>query len=143
MASWYLICRDGREDSVLSNVALGLRLKEAGSDVAVLFTGEALKGVTGEVRAWPPLLKNRTAQVGIAREGKAMGWEVTADFDDRWVDTERFLKSAAAQGLSMLACPMWSKLLGVEDALPDYLQRVELDALLGDLRAAERVIGGF
>ena len=143
MASVYLVCRDARADSLIGNIALGLQLKEAGTDVAVVFTGESLKAFTGEILMWPPQLNNRPAQMEIAKGGTAMGLEITAEFDRRWIDTDRLIQQAVARGLPLIACPVWTQLLGLDAALPSYLGRVETQAFLADLQSARQVIGGY
>ena len=143
MASILFVCRDAREDSVLSNVVLALEMRKSGDDAAIVFTGESLRAIAGEARYWPPLLKARTTVVGLARAGKEMGYEMTAEFDARWIDSERLLRHAASQGLPLLACPIWSRLLGVEGNLPDYMTEIALDSYLDRIRDARQVIGGF
>lgn len=143
MAQVYLVCRDARADSLIGNITIGLQLKDQGTDVAVVFTGESLKAFAGEVFLWPPLLNNRPAQVEIARGGTAMGLEITAEFDKRWLDTDRLIKQAVAKGLPLIACPIWTKILGLEGALPSYLDRVEAQGFLSSLTSAQQVIGGF
>ena len=143
MAQVYLVCRDARADSLIGNISLGLEFKAQGTDVAVVFTGESLKAFAGEVFAWPPLLNNRPAQMDIARAGTAAGLDIAAKFDKRWIDTDRLIQQALDKGLPLIACPLWTGILGIEDALPSYLGRVALQAFLNDLKSAQQVIGGF
>ena len=144
MDSIYLVCRDAREDSLLGNIALGMEMKNAGEDVTVVFTAESLKALTGkEVRSWPPLLRNRLVQVAIAKAGTALGYDLTADFDKRWLETDKFIKSAVDNGLNMVACPIWTQLLGIGDELPEYLTRPDMAAYTKNLKEARQIIGGF
>lgn len=143
MASVLLVCRDARADSILGNLALGLQLKESGTDVAVVFTGESLLALTGQRMLWPPLLQSREAQMQISRAGSEMGFALSAEFDGRWLDTDRFLRQAAGEGLELIACPFWTRLLGVEDALPAFITRAEGHDYLRALQSAERVIGAY
>lgn len=143
MADVYLVCPDARADSLITNVALGLQLKAGGSDVAVLFTGESLCAFAGEAWHWPPHLAGRPAQVSIARGAADAGLDLNADFDRRWLDLEKLIQQALAAGVQLVACPLWTGLLGVGDALPSYLARPGMPQLLSDLRSAQQVIGGF
>lgn len=143
MAPLYLICRDARADSLITNLALALELKAGGSDVAVLFTGESLCAFTGEVWHWPPHLAGRPARVAIAGGATAAGLELNAAFDKRWLDLEKLIQQAADAGVRLVACPLWTGLLGLGDALPPFLARPAMAQLLDDLRSAHQVIGGF
>ena len=101
MADVYLVCRDARADTLITNVALGLQLKAGGSDVAVLFTGESLCAFAGEAWHWPPHLAGRPAQVSIARGAADAGLDLNADFDRRWLDLEKLIQQALALASSL------------------------------------------
>ncbi|MBE7519631.1 MAG: hypothetical protein HS107_10355 [Thermoflexaceae bacterium] len=143
MSSVYLICRDARADSLITNLALGLQLRAGGDDVAVLFTGESLCAFTGETWHWPRHLAGRPAQVAIAAGAPGAGLSLNAEFDRRWLDLEKLIQQATDAGIRLVACPLWTDLLGIGAALPACLARPDMEQLLGELRSARQVIGGF
>jgi peroxiredoxin family protein len=136
------VCRQAVEDSLLANIAAAMEAKEAGLDVGVLFTGEALWALAEESYRWSPLFQGRRIRSRISKNATGMGIEIGHPKDARWTDRDRLLESAAGKGVQLLACPVWASLLGIEEEIPDRLTRLDRDSLLQELRSA-KVIGGF
>jgi hypothetical protein len=138
-----LICRDATENSVIANVALALDARRRNEAAAILFTEEALAALAGESFGWSPLFRTRDARIRISRGATALGMPVAAERDDRWTDIGRLLASAQGAGVELLACPIWSRILGVDGGLPPSVRQLaDVDAL-AHLIESRRVIGGF
>ena len=80
------ICRDAQENSVIGNVGLAMEAQKAGSDVAVVFTGEALAALAARAFGWSPVFTGRAARTTISRNATAMGIPVAHSRDNRWTD---------------------------------------------------------
>ena len=138
-----LICRDALGNSVIANLALALDARRRGRRAAVLFTEEALAALAGESFGWSPLFRSRPARITISRGASAMGVPVAAERDDRWTDFPRLLAAAHEAGVELLACPIWSQILGLDDRLPVEVSVMESTEALERLMDERRVIGGF
>lgn len=138
-----LICRDALENSVIGNVAIAIEEKKAGHDVGILFTQEALAALAGESFNWSPLFKGRDARIKISLNASAMGLEVASVQDKRWTDLLRLLKAAKEAGISLLACPIWSQILGVDGQLPAEITAIDKATLLKELSESKTIIGGL
>jgi peroxiredoxin family protein len=136
------VCRQAVEDSLLANIAAAMEAKEAGLDVGVLFTGEALWALAEESYRWSPLFQGRRIRSRISKNATGMGIEIGHPKDARWTDRDRLLESAVDRGVRLLACPLWSSFLGIQDDIPDRLTLPGRDEWLEELQRA-KVIGGF
>ncbi len=139
----FLICRDALENAVIANVAVAMDVRRRGGAVAILFTEEALAALAGQSFGWSPLFRTREARIGISRGATRLGIPVAAERDDRWTDVGRMLDAARAAGVELLACPVWSDILGIRDALPDRLTPVANLATLERWMTGRQVIGAL
>ena len=137
------ICRDALEDSLLSTVAMATEARKTSADVGVLFTGEAVAALAGQSFDWSPLLRDWNTRVRVSRNATEIGYPLANTRDPRWTKPRQLLPAAREAGVRLLACPLWSKLLGVEDKLPEELERPDMAALIQELRQSDRVIGSF
>ena len=137
------ICRDALEDSLLTTVAMAMEARNATAEVGILFTGEAVAALTGQSFDWSPLLRDRDTRMLVSRTAAEMGYPLAKPGDSRWTKPLQLLPAAKEAGVRLLACPLWSKLLGVEERLPEELERPDMDALIQELRQSERIIGSF
>lgn len=137
------ICRDALEDSVIGNVGLAMEAQKAGSDVAVVFTGEALAALAGQALGWSPLFTDRKARITISRNAAAMGIPVAHARDNRWTDLSRLLDAAREAGVMLLACPLWSRVLALDGKLPPQVMEIDMAAWLRELGEAKTIIGGY
>ncbi len=138
-----LICRDALENAVIANVAVALDVRRRGGAAAILFTGEALAALAGQSFGWSPLFRSREARIAISRGATRLGVPIAAERDDRWTDLPRMLDAARRAGVELIACPIWSEILGVGDALPEGVTRVPDLAALEAIMDGRRVIGAF
>lgn len=138
-----LICRDALENAVIANVAVALDVRRRGGAAAILFTGEALAALAGQSFGWSPLFRSREARIAISRGATRLGVPIAAERDDRWTDLRRMLNAARRAGVELIACPIWSEILGVGDALPEGVTRVPDLAALEAVMDGRRVIGAF
>ena len=137
-----MICKEGTEDSVVGNVALAKACRAAGRDAAVLFTGEALAAISRGPFAWSRLFAGRDTRMAISKNAQAQGLPLGAERDSRWTDIRRFLRETAGDGVPLLACPIWSGLLGMEDA-PEGLRQISNEELVEALSSAGVVVGSY
>jgi peroxiredoxin family protein len=142
MEDLVLICRSATEDSLIGNVGLAMEARGAGRSVAVVFTEEALAALGGESFGWSPLLQNRDARMTISRNAKAAGLPVSSERDERWTDLPRLMSAAREAGVRLVACPIWTQLLGLDGRLPQLESMPKAD-YLAMLTEAGRVLGGF
>ncbi len=139
----FLICRDAFENAVIANVAVAMDVRRRGGAAAILFTEEALAALAGQSFGWSPLFRTREARIAIARGATRLGIPVAAERDDRWTDVGRMLDAARAAGVELLACPVWSAILGIRDALTDRLTPVADLATLERWMTGRQVIGAL
>ena len=137
------ICRDAREDALLGTVVMAMEAQEAGAEVGILFTGEAIAALSGRAFNWAPLLEDRDARIGISRAAKDMGYPLASSRDVRWTKPLQLLPAASEAGVRLLACPLWSKLLNAEEKLPEELEPLDMESLIRELRQTPKVIGSF
>ena len=137
------ICRDALEDSLLGTVAMAIEARKATAEVGVLFTGEAVAALAGQSFDWSPLLRDRDTRMLVSRKAAEMGYPLANPTDSRWTKPLQLLPAASEAGVRLLACPLWSKLLGIEERLPEELERPDMATLIEELRQSDRVIGSF
>ncbi|MDP6101485.1 MAG: hypothetical protein QGH66_08750 [Dehalococcoidia bacterium] len=136
------ICRDALENSVVSNLAVAIEMKKSGTNVGVLFTEEALAAMAGGVMDWSPLLRDRETRTTVAKAAAGLGIPWAAQ-DPRWTRPGQVLAAAKAAGVSLLACPMWTEMLGAKGKLPAELGLLDLPTALKTIKEAQVVIGSF
>lgn len=137
------ICRDALEDALLGTVATAMEASEAGADVGILFTGEALAALSGRSFDWAPLLRDRETRMRVSRTAKEMGYPLANPRDARWTRPLQLLPAARDAGVRLLACPIWSKLLNADEKLPGELDRLDVASLVRELRDCRKVIGSY
>lgn len=139
-----LICRDALEDSVLGNLALGRAIARRGGEACVLFTAEALAALDTGTFQWSPNFKTRAARAALIARAEEAGLPLAhRELDRRWSDVRALVRSAAAEpNLRLLACPLWSRLLGL-DGPPDSVEPLDEAALVELLANADAVVGGY
>ncbi|MFC2047799.1 hypothetical protein ACFLTK_05990, partial [Chloroflexota bacterium] len=99
------ICRDGRVDSILSNLYLAREMKGAGLNVAVLFTGEALQAFCGEAMLWSQGLQGQSVRLTMADRAKTMELPVVGRSDSRQIDRRGLLTMARKANIKIFTCP--------------------------------------
>lgn len=138
-----LICRDALENSVIGNIAMAMEAKKNGINAGVVFTQEALAALAGASFRWSPLLENRDTKIKVSKNATDMGLQIASEKDKRWIDIYRLIRSAKEAGISLMACPLWVKLLQVEGKLPPEISTVDSQTLFKEMNQAKTIIGGF
>jgi len=139
-----LICRDALEDSVLGNLAVARAVARSGGQAVVLLTGEALAAFDTGTFQWSPNFKTRDARTALIARAEEAGLPLAhRELDRRWSDVRALVRSAAEEpNLRLVACPVWSRLLGLDEA-PDSLEPLDEAALVELLASADAVVGGY
>ncbi len=139
-----LICREAIEDSVLGNLALARAMGRSGSDVCIVFTGAALKALDSGTFAWSDNFKTREAQAGVIAAAEKAGLTLGhRELDNRWSDVRALVESMSGEsGVRLIACPLWSGLLGLGERL-SYLEKIDENKLVDLLHNADTVVGGY
>ncbi len=136
-----LILRDALASSLIGGLVTALNARQAGREVAVLFTQEALAAIARGSFEWPRELAGQEMRLLLADRGAEMGLPLLARGEARQLDAKGTLAKAREAGVVLYACPIWSALLGLTGALPHGLQRLETDALVGLIAQAKQVVG--
>ena len=137
------ICRDGRVDSLLSNLYLAREMKGTGLNVVVFFAGEALRAVCGEAMLWSQGLQEQSVRLTMADRAKAMGLPVTGRSDGRQIDRRGLLTMANEAHIKMFACPPWVRLLALEERLLKGIKETDEANMIKMLSEAKQVIGSL
>lgn len=139
-----LISREAIEDSILGNVALARAFRRSGRDVCIVFTGDALKALDDGIFAWSHNFKTREVQANIIAAAEQADLSLGhRELDNRWSDVRALVESMSGEpGVRLIACPIWSGLLGLGDRL-QYLERIEESKLVDLLQNADTVVGGY
>jgi peroxiredoxin family protein len=139
-----LICREAIEDSVLGNLALARAFARSGEEVAVVFTGEALRALDTGTFEWSRNFKTRESQAGVIAAAENAGLSLAhPELDSRWSDVRGLVRSIGSEpGVRLIACPLWSEFAGFDTRL-EYLERISEQELLDLLRNADTIIGGY
>ncbi len=136
-----LIVRDALASSLIGNMATAIGARQAGKDVAVLFTGEALAAMARGSFAWPRELAGQGMRLTLAANGAAAGLPVAGRGEGRIVDAKAMVSRAQDAGVVLYACPTWAPLLGLADPLPGGLRGLESAAAIELLTSAKTVVG--
>ncbi|MFC2072418.1 hypothetical protein ACFLUU_06930 [Chloroflexota bacterium] len=138
------ICRDALGSSIMTNLALAIQAKNSGSDVAVLFTEEALQGLTDGILRWPPELLGQEIRYKMADNAVDAGMtKASGGGQARHIDPRASLVEARQKGVPMFASPIWVTLLGLSDKLPGELSKVSPADELKMLKEAKTIIGSL
>lgn len=138
-----VICRDAHQSSLLGTLALAMEAKKAGEEARVVFTSDALYALAGEVPwSWPEFFRPRATVSMISRNATKLGYPIGTERDTRWTDPARLMAAAQAAGVRLVACPIWTDILGVTD-LPDGVERPDRASYLKALGESNQVIGAL
>jgi peroxiredoxin family protein len=137
------ILRDALGSSAIGTLVAAVDAKQAGSEVAVLVTQEALAALAGASFDWPRALSNPPMRIQLADAGKELGLPVHARGAARKLDPKATVAWAREQGVVLYACPVWSALLGIAEAPPEGLEAIERAAATSLIGEAKQVIGSL
>ena len=137
-----LIVRDALASSLVGTLLVARDAHDAGRDVGVLLTAEALAATAGGSFAWPRELAGQMMRLGLADRGKALGLPWLAKGEGRQLDPKALLDATGASGVALYACPIWSALLGL-DTPPAGLTAIDRPGLIRLLHEAGKVVGSL
>jgi hypothetical protein len=139
-----LICRDALEDAVLGNLAVARAVARQGGEAVVVFVGEALAALDTGTFRWSPNFKTRAARGRLIAAAEAADLPLAhRELDPRWSDVRSLVGALAAESsIRLVACPVWSQLLGLDGPL-DPLECIDEAQLIDLLQRAETIVGGY
>jgi peroxiredoxin family protein len=139
-----LICRDALEDAVLGNVALARAIARRGDEVHLVFAGEALAALDTGTFRWSPNFKTRDLRSAVISGAEACELSMAhGELGSRWSDVRALVRSVAVEpNLRLVACPLWSRLLGLESEI-DHLEQIDEGQLVDLLKKADTIVGGY
>jgi len=138
-----LILRDALASSLVGGLLTALRARDAGQQVGVVFTQEALAAVAGGSFGWPRELAGQATRLALADRALAMGLPILGRGEGRQLDAKALLGRARDAGVTLYACPVWAALLGLEGRLPAGLVATDTPGLLALIRDAKQVVGSL
>jgi hypothetical protein len=138
-----LILRDALASSVVGGLLLAMETRKTGREVGVLITQEALAALAGGSFGWPRELSGQEMRLGLADHAAAAGLPPSGRGQGRQIDVKGLFARAREVGVVLYACPIWSALLGLEEKLPDGLERLDAAALCSLIRDSGRVVGSL
>jgi len=136
-----LILRDALASSLVGSLLTALDARNAGQDVRVLVTQEALAALVQGTFEWPRELSGQEMRLTLADRGKDLGVPLLGRGEGRQLDPKGLISRATEAGVVVYACPIWSSLLGLEDMLPDGIQTLDAADVPGLIQGARQVVG--
>lgn len=137
------ICRDDRADSLVGNLLYAIEAHRAGTEVGVMFSGEALLALRSESFTWPGRFWPQQVRWSLADRAEEAGLPVTGRKQSRALEVMGIVDRASQQGVRLFACPIWGTLLKAETPFPVEIQELTIEEALGLLAEAEQVIGSL
>ena len=138
-----VILRDALASSLIGGLLLALNAREAGREVGVLFTQEALAALARGSFEWPRELSGQEMRLSLADGGVALGVPSTGRGEGRQPDARALIPRAHEAGVVLYACPLWCSLLQLEGELPDELRALDAAELSGRIQDAKQVVGSL
>lgn len=137
-----LIVRDALASALIGSLVVARDAHDAGVEVAVVITGEALAASAGGSFGWPRELAGQSMRLGLADRGKDLDLPLLTKGEARQLDPKALLASTAAAGVAIYACPIWSALLGLTSP-PAGLTALDRAGLTRLLTGAGKVVGSL
>ncbi len=137
------ILRDATGSSVISTLTAARDARAAGHEVAVLVTQGALSALATGSFEWPRALSGPPMRMALARAGKGLNLPIAGKGAAKMLDPKALVREVSAAGVTLLACPTWAALLGLEDALPEGLDAVSAESVTKLLANAGQVVGSL
>ena len=137
-----LVVRDALASALIGSTLTARAARDAGRDVAMLVTGEALAALAGGSFGWPRELAGQAKRLALADRGKALGLPLTAKGEARALDPRALLAESLSAGVVAYACPIWSELLGIT-APPAGLTALDRAGLTRLLAETGKVVGSL
>jgi peroxiredoxin family protein len=137
------ILRDATGSSAISTLVGARDAHAGGHEVAVLVTQGALSALATGSFEWPRSLSGPPMRMALAGAGKALNLPIAGKGAAKTLDPKALLREVSGAGVTLLACPTWTALLGIEDALPEGLEAVSAENLTKLLVNAGQVVGSL
>ena len=137
------ILRDAEGSSAISTLCAARDAHQGGSDVAVLVTQGALAALSSGSFEYPRALSGPPMRIALAKAAAGQGIPTAGRGAAQLIDPKALVGEVAEAGVKLIACPLWSQLLGITEDLPVGLVPAETEKL-GELVAkADKVIGSL
>jgi hypothetical protein len=82
-------------------------------------------------------------RLALAGAGKGLNLPIAGKGAAKMLDPKALVREVSGVGVTLLACPTWVALLGIEDALPEGLEAVSAESVTKLLANAGQVIGSL
>jgi len=138
-----LICKDASAASLVTNLLWGSAARKAGMEATVLFSAEALAAFCSGAFLWPRELAHQEARLAIADNSKGQNLPIAFRSEARHLDVHGLLAQVQAEGLPMVADPIWTDLLGLRGKLPAGIAELDLADGLKLIGSAKAVVGSL
>ena len=114
-----------------------------GEDVTVVFAGGALWAMHEGTFHWSFPFRGREARAVVIAGAESLGLPFAdKQRDPRWSDVRTLVAACAQKSrVTVVACPVWLRLLKIEEA-PPPLRSITEDQLCALLKEAVLVMGG-
>ena len=129
------VCRESVGDSFLTNLLLAMEAKKEGKDVALLFTGEAIRILEDGVFRWSSELASQELRLKIVNNAAALGLPIRGYGVGRQIEVRQIIANAKDAGVHLFACSPWVELFGLDGKLPDGVSKMNMSEtlkILGD-----------
>ncbi|MBW2723256.1 MAG: DsrE family protein [Deltaproteobacteria bacterium] len=137
------ILRDATGSSAISTLTAARDARAAGHEVSVLVTQGALSALATGSFEWPRALSGPPMRLALAAAGKGLNLPIAGKGAAKMLDPKALVREVSGAGVTLLACPTWAALLGIEDALPEGLEAVSAESVTKLLANAGQVIGSL
>jgi len=138
-----VILRDALASSFVGGLLTAMSAKQAGREVGVLLTQEALAAVAGGTFGWPRELSGQEMRLTLADQGAALGIPLLGRGEGRQLDVNGLLGKAREAGVAVYACPTWTALLDLQDKLPAGLKSLEPAGMIALIEKSKHVVGAL
>jgi len=139
----FFILRDADGSSAISTLVAARDAKKAGHETAVLVTQGALSALATGSFEWPRALSGPPMRLALAAAGKTLGLPVSGGGAAKALDPKALVAEVGGEGVTLLACPVWTALLGIEESLPAGLTPASSETVTNHLATAGQVIGSL
>ena len=139
----FFILRDADGSSAISTLVAARDAKNAGHEIAVLVTQGALSALATGSFEWPRALSGPPMRMALAVAGKGLNLPILGKGAAKALDPKALVAEVSAEGVTLLACPLWSTLLGIEGSLPAGLEATSAEAVTKFLANAGQVVGSL
>lgn len=136
------ICRGAWASTLITSLTLAMEARKDSSDVAILFTEEALAALSDGYFRWPQALTGQEMRWKMADNASKAGLPTYGGRGQaRRIDVWASITKAKESGIRMFASPLWVTLLGLSGNLPEGLDELSKADESKMLKEATVIIG--